>query len=126
MNFAVYVSRSAADGLDQRSGRTKETFLIGIEYCDKGNLWKIQAFSQQVDAYQNIEETLSVYPADRLNSPICIHVAGDGEISIQFNSTDNRLEEERTGDRNRRTVFHRSPFLETDRDLVPPSGFRHA
>ena len=51
----VHVPRRAADGLDQRAGRTQEAFLVRIQNRDQRHLRQVQTFAQQVDADQHVE-----------------------------------------------------------------------
>ena len=51
----VHVARGAADGLNQRSRRTQEAFLVGVENRDQRHLGQIEPFAQQVDADQHVE-----------------------------------------------------------------------
>ena len=48
-------SSSTADGLDQRTTGTEESFLVGIEDPDQCHLRDVQALTQQVDADQHVE-----------------------------------------------------------------------
>ncbi len=52
---AVRVSGRAADGLDQRSLRTQEPFLVRIEDRHQRNLRNIQPLPEQIDADQHVE-----------------------------------------------------------------------
>ena len=52
---AVHIASGAADGLDQRSLRAKEAFLVGIEDGDQRAFRDVEALAQQVDADQHVE-----------------------------------------------------------------------
>ena len=54
-DFTVGVTRRAADGLDERSLRTEEAFLVGIEDGDEGHFRDVEAFAQEVDADEDVE-----------------------------------------------------------------------
>ena len=47
----------APHGLYQRAGGTQEAFLVRIQNSHQGDLGDIQAFTQQVDADQYVEDT---------------------------------------------------------------------
>ena len=52
---AIQVARSAADGLDQRTFRAQEAFLVGIENRHQRHLGHVEALAQQVDADDGVE-----------------------------------------------------------------------
>src|SRR5690606_37639870 len=52
---AVDVPRRTTDGLYQRTGRSQEPFLVGIEHGDERHLRKVEALAQQVDADEHVE-----------------------------------------------------------------------
>ena len=70
---AVIVSRRPSDGLDQRAFRPQETFFIGVENEDQGNLGQVETFPQQIDADQHIVGTQTQI-ADDLRSFQCFHI----------------------------------------------------
>src|SRR5262249_25801378 len=49
------VTRTAADRLNERSGTAEITFLVGVENGNERDFGKIEAFSKQVDANENVE-----------------------------------------------------------------------
>src|SRR5690606_23641279 len=53
--LAAQVAGRAADGLDQRTGRTQETFFVRVEDRDQRHLGHVEALAQQVDADQHVE-----------------------------------------------------------------------
>jgi hypothetical protein len=53
--LAAQVASGAADGLDQRAGRTQEAFLVRIQNRHQRDLGHVQALAQQVDAHQHVE-----------------------------------------------------------------------
>ena len=53
-----------AYGLDQRGLRTQEAFLVRVQDHHQGDLGNIQAFPQQVDADQHIEDIQAHVPDD--------------------------------------------------------------
>ncbi len=63
-DMAVDIAGCPADDLDQRGGRTQETFLVGVEDRDQGDLRQIEAFAQQVDADQDVELALAKVAQD--------------------------------------------------------------
>src|SRR6267378_1346676 len=54
---ALDVPGAAANGLDQRRGTAEKTFLVRVEYGDKRNFGKVEAFSQKIDADKDVEFT---------------------------------------------------------------------
>src|SRR5690606_41643774 len=56
-NLAVNVTRSTADGLDERGFRTQETFLVGIYDRGEAALRYVEALAQQVYADEHVEGT---------------------------------------------------------------------
>src|ERR1017187_6858274 len=56
---AAQVTRATADGLDQRSRRTKEAFLVGIENRHQRDFRQVETFAQQIDADEHIELALA-------------------------------------------------------------------
>ena len=58
-NFAVGVAGGAADGLNQRTGRTQKTFLVGVENRHQRTFRNIKTFAQKVDADQNVKHAHS-------------------------------------------------------------------
>jgi hypothetical protein len=71
--LAAQVARGAADGLDQRAGAAQEAFLVGIEDRDQRDLGHVQAFAQQVDADQHVEQA-QAQVADDLHALHRVHV----------------------------------------------------
>ena len=63
-HLAIDVSRSAADGLDQRGLAAQEAFLVGVENGDKRAFGNVEALAQQVDAHQHIEGAEAQIPDD--------------------------------------------------------------
>ena len=61
---AVQVAGAAADGLDQRSRRAQEAFLVGVENRDQRDFRQIETFAQQVDADQHVELALAQIAQD--------------------------------------------------------------
>ncbi len=53
--LAAQVAGCAADGLDQAALAAQEAFLVRVEDGDERNLGNVQAFAQEVDAYQHVE-----------------------------------------------------------------------
>ena len=51
------VARGTADGLDQRGRRAQEAFLVGVQDADQRHLRQVEAFPEQVDADQDVEDT---------------------------------------------------------------------
>jgi len=54
-DFAIDMARGAAGSLDQRSLAAQKAFLVGVENADERNFGKIESFSEQIDADENIE-----------------------------------------------------------------------
>src|SRR5436190_176666 len=54
-DLAINMSRGAAGSLDQRSLAAQKAFLVGVENADERNFGKIESFSEQIDADENIE-----------------------------------------------------------------------
>src|SRR5690554_7577197 len=46
-NLCIDVPGTSANGLDEAGGRAKEAFLVGIEYCHKRHLGKVQSRSEE-------------------------------------------------------------------------------
>ena len=55
MHLAGHVTRRTTNRLNQRSGRTQEAFLIGIQNRNQGHLGQVQALTQQVNTNQHVE-----------------------------------------------------------------------
>ena len=54
-DFAVYVSRRATRGLDERSLAPQKSFFICIENADERNFGKIETFAEQIDTDEDVE-----------------------------------------------------------------------
>ena len=52
---AVLITGSSSDCLDERGLITEESLLVSIKYRYERDLRKVETFTQQVDAYQDIE-----------------------------------------------------------------------
>ena len=74
---AFDVARGAADGLDQRGGRSQEAFLVGIEDRDQRAFGNVEPLAQQVDADQHVEHALAQV-ADDLDALQRVDVASAG------------------------------------------------
>ena len=58
-DFAVGITGSTANRLNQRTAVAQETFLVGIENCHQRDLGKVQTLAEQVDANKNIDLSLA-------------------------------------------------------------------
>ena len=61
-NMTFTVSRRTSDGLNQRSFRTKKSFLVRIQNRHQRNLRNIQPLSQKVDSNQYIKHIQTQIP----------------------------------------------------------------
>ena len=52
---AFGVPGGSADGLDEGGLRPEEAFLIRVQYGYERDFRKVQAFSEEVDAYKDVE-----------------------------------------------------------------------
>ena len=73
MHLTGHITRRATNGLNQRRGRTQETFLIGIQNRNQRHLGQVQALTQQVNADQHIEGAQAQL-AQKLHAAQCVHV----------------------------------------------------
>ena len=55
VHLTGHVTRRTTNRLNQRSGRTQEAFLIGIQNRNQGHLGQVQALTQQVNTNQHVE-----------------------------------------------------------------------
>ena len=55
--FAVDVTGGAADGLDEGAVAAEESFFVGIEDGDERHFGEVEAFTQEVDAYEDVEDS---------------------------------------------------------------------
>ena len=63
----VDISRCSADGLNQRSPASQESFLVRIEDSDGRDLRQIQALPKQINAHQHVKIAATQVP-EYLNS----------------------------------------------------------
>ena len=61
---AFDVARTAANRLNERGRAAQKAFLVGIENGDEGNFGKVEAFTQQVDADEDVEFTAAQVAKD--------------------------------------------------------------
>ena len=54
-DLAMEMTGGAAGGLNQAGGAAEVAFLVGVEDGDEGNLGKIKAFAEEVDADEDVE-----------------------------------------------------------------------
>src|ERR1043166_9863293 len=54
-DYTIDVARGTARRLDERGLAAQEPFLVRIENADERNLGKVQTFTEQIDADENIE-----------------------------------------------------------------------
>ena len=82
-----YVSRSSADRLDERPMVAQEALFVGIQNGNEGDLGKVKALAQQVDANQHIELTATQI-AQYLNALECsdvgVHIPGPDALIEQM------------------------------------------
>src|SRR6185369_16341003 len=55
VNLAVGVTGRAPNRLNQRARTAQKAFFVRVENRDQAHLRQIEAFAQQVDAYQHVE-----------------------------------------------------------------------
>src|SRR3989338_3957130 len=77
---AADVPRGPADGLDERSLRAQEAFLVGVEHGDQRNLGEVQPLAQQVDADEDVEGAAAqiaqdAHPLERVNLRVQVAAA---------------------------------------------------
>ena len=53
--LAPQIARRTSNRLDQRTCRTQEPFLVGIEDRDQRHFGHVQPFAQQVDTDEHVE-----------------------------------------------------------------------
>src|SRR6266567_2920150 len=58
------VAGGASDGLDERSGGTEETFLVGVENGNQRDFRKVESFAKEIDANQYVEFALAQIAQD--------------------------------------------------------------
>src|SRR5205814_8270425 len=63
--LSIRVSRGSSHRLDQRSFRTQNTFLVGIEYRNKTHFRKIQSLAQKIDPDKYVELAAAQIAQDR-------------------------------------------------------------
>ena len=56
-DMSLRVTGRAPNGLDQRSARAQETFLIRIQDGNQRDFRQVEPFAQQVDAHDHVEDT---------------------------------------------------------------------
>lgn len=56
-HFTIRISGCTTDDLDQWCCRTQKSFFIRIQYGQQRNFWQIQSFSQQIDTYDDIDNS---------------------------------------------------------------------
>ena len=78
------VASGAPDGLDQGAVAAKVTLLVGVEDADERHLGKVEAFAQQVDADQHVEDS-EAEVADDLDALERV------DIAVQITNLDARL-----------------------------------
>ena len=69
---AIEVAGGPADGLDKRSLRAQESFLIGVEDGDKRDFGQIEAFAQEVDADQDVVFAFAQIAQELMRSSVSI------------------------------------------------------
>ena len=85
----VDVAGRPPEGLDEGGGRAQEAFLVGVEDGHQRDLGQVQAFAQEVDPDQRVEDALAqvaqdLDPVERLDlgveiadaQPLFVVVAG--------------------------------------------------
>ena len=72
-NPSVYIARSTAYGLDERSRGTQKAFLIRVQNRHEADLRQVKPFAQQVDAHKHIKLAQTKIPDD-LHTFDCFNV----------------------------------------------------
>ncbi len=49
------VASGSAHLLDERSRRAEKSFFVGVEDADQSHFWEVEAFAEEVDAYEDVE-----------------------------------------------------------------------
>ena len=57
----AHIACSTSNGLDERSVRAQEAFLVGVEDRHERHLRQIQAFTQQIDAHDDVDLALTQF-----------------------------------------------------------------
>ena len=83
----LLVAGGPTSRLHERGRRPKESLLVGVENRDKRDFWKVEAFAQEVDPYEDVKlalpETMEYRDAlDRVDVAMKVLYADAGAVEI--------------------------------------------